>query len=362
MANINYTNFTWSKKDIEDLSQIEMGYSITQEIQQYVSFQTGINCKTQLGFYYPTGDVGRPMSNCTVTANWDNTPVGMWLEPKWWAFQTEKCAVSPNMVLNIEHNSLTSNMPTTDISQTTVARTISTWILNDLRMAIWRYVFFNDTLESNQAASSGNKHITSGYDSTLVTWCDGLFSKAGQKTQTADVVISENAATTTAGQLALTPDNAYKYMHDLIIPYSPASISHIIAAQPDAQVLCTMTLYNALKTYFHGKTADTGYLYITQDKEMMFNGIRIIGMPMWDYWINRIYWDPDGTTAANSVWFKPHRAIFTPRSNMVVAINNNTVYDNLDVSYSTSDRKVRWITDGLFDVKLRQPDYCLFAL
>lgn len=355
---VNLKNFSFHGKELQDIGQIDIGYSIQQQLEQYVSFMTGVTCQTQLGNYYPTGDVGRKMTTCDDAASWDNTPVSITINPVFWYFKGKQCAV--NFTTDMENVALRNNMPTTDISQTALARTIGQWIVNDLILAMWRYVFFNDTKESNQGASTGNKHILKGYDSTLVTWCDGIFS-ANKKLSAADVVIAENKETTTAGQLALTPENAYQYIHDLVIPYSPASVSHIISAQPDAQILCTMTIYNALRTYFHSKTAEQGYLWITQNKEITFNGIRVIGMPTWDYWINRVYWNPDGTTADNSVWYKPHRILFTPKSNIVVAVNNTTVYENLDVDYSATDRTVRWLTDGLFDVQLRQPGFCLTA-
>lgn len=361
-SNLDLQNFTFNGNEIQSITQIDIGYSLTNILNQIVTFRSGVTCKTQIGYWYPTGDVGRLMESCDDAEAWGNQPISVTLDPKFWHLKNKQCAV--DMQGNAMSAGLLNNMPTSDFSRTDVARVITNMMIADLSVALWRFIFFSDTEETNVGASSGEQHITTGYDSALIDWTDGLFSKAqlfhysaSGTTKTyshRDVAIAENDGTTKTAQAAITGANAYKYLCDLVIPSRPDSKAVVIANQPNAQILCTQTIYNALIQYYHAKTAEVGYMYLTSDKGLQIRGIPIIPCPMWDYWINRAF-------NCGSTWWMPHRMIFTPKNNIVVAINNQTVYDNLFVEYIAFDKIVRWLTDGLFDVKIQQPDYLLCA-
>lgn len=383
---LNLSGFTFNGDQLSSVEQIQMGMRIVPVGDNaWCTKMTDVVAKKELAFFTPSGDNMRKMTGCTNDFDWSATIAKQVLDPILWRTRNKLCL--PEIQNTVQVYAARQAVPATSLENTQLARILMNMMVEDIRLAVIRLAWINDTAESLTTDSTGNKHIAPSYvgGTAAITMNNGLWSAAKLYSTTYTdyrVTCSENSGTSLTGQV-MTPDNAYAYMCSLVLDTGMKSNSAVILNQPDRMILCTRTVWNALQRYYFSKGADRGYMIMENTQQggmtMSFAGVPVYAMDAWDMYINKVF-DMPATTgptpqrlpirkgteggeetpsvnvaATNEILYRPHRAIFTARKNIILGVSNARVFDEIRGSYDPASDAVVMTASGFLDCQIAEP-------
>lgn len=176
--------------------------------------------------------------------------------------------------------------------------------------------------------------LTPGVDPMYFNILDGYWKQLGSAVaaKSAQLVsIEANTETSKKEQWeALTPQAAYNILSKM---YFDAPITMRNGGK--ARFLCTQSFADAYQMYLEGKDLESTYTNLTDGvKALMFRGIALIPMPIWDEILLSYYQKGDAID-------NPHRVLFIEKENLAVGMPNGSAMENLDIWYNKDTRKTK---------------------
>ena len=346
---LNFDNFSFTAEQIREVKTLLWDEVLeAPEISLIHTIYDNIVYDKEIGFIGKGGMVGKAQQGNT-------TPVA-----QAYAIATRKITWTPKgwEILihqhrsDIESTAAVYSMKTgssySDFTSSDYMAIVLEALALSIKEFVIRLVWFNDTA-ADVIANGGT--LTAGTDKTFFNLIDGLWKQIlTQYTANAAqrVTISENAGNSYANQ-ALLPANVKGYLQSVVFG---ADIN--IRKMTNQFILCTQSVYDAYVQSLQGVTIESMYVNLTNGvKTLMFNGIAIIPIPIWDVIIKAYY--NNGTKLVN-----PHRILYTSKDLLAVGFDSEKSFGDLDVWYDKDTRLVKIEAQGKADAKLLNP--ALFQL
>lgn len=370
----NMGNFTFNGEQLSSIEQVQMGMRIVPVGDgAWCTKMTGVVSKKELGFYTPTGDNVRKMTACSDTTDYLPTPTLQTLNPVLWRSRAKICL--PDIQNTVQVFAARQSVPASSIENSQVARILMNMMVEDIRLATIRMAWMNDSAGTvGQGGSSDAWKMNDGL------WSVAKLFKTSIYGDNVHVTCTQN--TTSITTQTMTGDQAYGYMCSLVLPSVPGTNAATILNQPDAVILCTRALWNPLQQYYMSKTADRGYMIMENTQQggltMKFAGVPVIAMDAWDDFIARYQYvaattDPNGyrklpikkgdepdvnpvaPSATDAYYFRPYRAIFTAKKNIILGVNNDACFDTIKGAYDIVSDAVVMSASGFLDCQIAEP-------
>jgi len=215
---------------------------------------------------------------------------------------------------------------------------------NALADYMWRLAWFSDTAADNY---SGGGKITNGVSPTYFTILDGfwklMFTQVGVDPLQRVTVAGNSEASYALQDSVFTPTVAY---NTLVSMYDKATVDTKILESGEAIIPCTRSFADRWAKYLVGTGITQTYEnLINGNIPMTFMGIPLIPIAAWDKTIRN--YQGNGT-----VWYLPHRAVLTTKSNLLVGTKAESLYAEIDIFYDKPSKKNYIDVTGDIDVAL----------
>lgn len=209
--------------------------------------------------------------------------------------------------------------------------------------------------EANKTTINNGGTYTEDTNTDYFDIIDGLFKQI-RSAYVADsnihVNITANEAATKALQMSgMTPDAAYALLSGM---YYKSSIK-MRQNKANLRFLVTQTIADAYEQYLVGKGIEATYRNLVDGiSSLMFNGIPVIAMPIWDENIQS--WQDLGDT-----FYFPHRALLCDKVILAVGTPSTEVYSGMDLWYDKTTRKNYILIKDRMDAKLLNDKELVYA-
>jgi hypothetical protein len=203
-----------------------------------------------------------------------------------------------------------------------------------------RRVWFGDTaiVAGDLTNGAGDVAYYSAYDGFWKQIFDGVTA-----TDITRYTITENAASTAAGQLTLASDRAYASFKSMY-----ENVDTRLLQEEDLVILCTRTLFDNYAAYLESKDTFNSFERIEGGyRQLMFRGIPVIQMDIWDRTIQS-----DFLTGSPATYDSPNRAIMTRPANLRLGLDSSQSMSAIDQWYSKDDQVWRAQYNTMEDAKV----------
>lgn len=235
-----------------------------------------------------------------------------------------------------------------------------------LEQALWRVLWFGDTAAKNVADSGV---ITDGVSLDLFTMTDGLFKRLFDAAPTSGkqyVEIAANNADTYDGQRAnILVKGVAMDIFDKLIYNADMRIR-----QGERIILATQSMVDALardlKANNIGSEGQWESLFDGLPYAIKYNGETIQPLPIWDDMIYRFQRISKTTGTGDAevtktTLYKPHRAVFTNKNNLMAGIESSEGLTSLNVWFSQDDQDVKILAREDVGTMIWEDDLIQFA-
>jgi hypothetical protein len=324
-ALINHSNYTFTADEIRAYNEILLK-AVTEipQLTDFHSFEQGIKNDKQIGLADGSfGLIGKAAQTCgTLTPDTKllATQQKKW-EPKRLQVLLRECWADLDATMGRLSRQTGNNV--SDLTSTDYMTFILSILEKDLGRMIFRKAWFDDQNAATTTDSPAGV-LTAGTDKTYFNLINGFFQQLGviiAADATRKTTIAANTEATFALQdSAFTNALAYSSLLAVIDGAKPA-----LRAASDQVILCTGSVGRKAMRHLQDKglafTLDTA---LNGLQMIQVDGRTIYVIEWWDELI-RAY--QSNGTKYNS----PHRIVYTTKSNLVVGMEANGLFENFDV-------------------------------
>lgn len=326
----------------------------SEDLASIVNLFPGAVHGNKIGWIGNMGLVGESKSLCNPT--WNNTKIET-QEKEWdlgrWVVEEQICYADLEDTLvryAMRKKTDIADLTGTDFMDIIIEPQL-TKALTDM---IWRLYWFGDKSADNVVDGG---IITNGIDPKYFKICDGFFKRlfaitAANPNQ--HVEIDANSASTYKEQReAFRQPNVATDIFDRVIYDADIRIRQA----DDASILCTRSAADALAidlkrkvgSNLHWESLFNGLVSATE-----YNGHTIYAINKWDEMIAT--YEDNGTTLN-----KPHRILYTPKSNLFAGIASSDLVAQLKIWFSDDDQVNRMLASDQVGTLIGQDDLVQMA-
>lgn len=356
-ALINHSNFTFTADELRSYSElIVKKLTEVPELNAFHTFETGIRNDRRIGLTDGSfGLLGKAAQDCgtrTPDTKLLGTEQKTW-QPKRAEVYLRECWNDLDSTMGRLARKLGNDVY--DLTGTDYMTFLLSILEPDLLRMIFRMAWFNDTAAALVTASPAGT-LTAGTDTTYFTLYDGFFA------QLADIISADSdrqtslnayngQATYALQDSTLTNQLAYEALLQLIDDAPPA-----LRSQADRAIICTGSIGRKAMRYIQAQ----GLPY---DIKLAIDGLTLTSIDgtslyiveWWDEFI-RTYYD-DG-----SAYYLPHRAVFTKKSNLMVGMEGNGLFESFDVYHDKTTKYTYIEAVDAFDAKIIEDEMVQYAV
>lgn len=300
----------------------------------------GIVFGKQVGYIGEAGMLGHADQGCGENFDEWEVPVrGITWEPKSWEAAVKLCYA--DLETSAAVYSLKKGVQIGDLTSTDYMAIIANMFKTSVVNMAFRYAWFGKT-------------TATGTDADKYTLLDGFFTKllAQATTNTSQrVTITENEGASYSAQ-ALSKDNIQGYLEALVYG-APLELR---GAQNNV-ILCTQSFYDAYAKSLQGTQITELYQNLVNGQPTLtYNGVPLVPM---------IYWDKILTTGQFNDGTKvdaPHRAVYTNKNVLGVAVDSRNSWGGTDIFYDRRDKTTLVRAMGKMDVQVLNPNMFMLAI
>ncbi len=329
MPIIDLATIDWNGEEVKSFAEATIEKVFEKpEITAFHTIEEGIVAKKQIVFLGLLSKVTKKDAGCSSSpTNGDISTSQKFWDPETVEIWQSECYA------NLEGNFLVYakklGIAQSDLTATTWAQFLSDRLTDAMLEDAFRIVWFNDKDAANVDDSPAGK-ITAGVAVTDYNIIDGLFKQLDDivaADAARGVTIAENAAATFALQDALASDRAVKVYRELL-----NSADYRLRTQPDKIIISTQSLVDNYMNFLE-TTSQAFSLVETINgiSQLRYRGQTIYGFNFWDRTIRADF--SNGTK-----WDKPHRALYTTKSNIVVGVDAAAAIQEFEVWFERKDK------------------------
>lgn len=350
-AKLNLTGLAFDEEQVRKVEEIlRMKLLVVGEITDYMTVLPGQVGQRELGLMGGFGIVGTGDKGCTITAdNEQITATPKTITPTIWDIYVTECY--KNLEATASMYAMRTGTAMSDLTGTDWEAIIVEAMYEAIKKMMVRLAWFS---EKDAAVYTSGGHFTDG--TTLTKWnlIDGLWKQlitlAGVYTGQV-YTISKNAGNSYANQALASGDAKAALMG--LWTKMPAALRQ----QPDVIGLMTNSLFVAYWNDMAGTINIESQLTILENglTQVKIGNVPFIVMPYWDELI-------DGYQNNGTVWYKPHRALITTKSNLLLAVDStvDAPFSDFRTDYDFKTREWVGQAQGRIDAVVLQDN--LFAL
>jgi hypothetical protein len=326
---IDLTGISWNGEEVKTFAEatIEKVFEKPQ-LTEFHTIQEGIVAKKQILYLGLLAKVTKKDAGCSSepTNGEISTSQKFW-EPEQVEIWQSECYA--NLEGNFMVYAKRLGLNTADLTGTEWAQFMSDRLADAMLEDAFRIAWFNDKDAANYDDSPAGK-ITNGVSLADYNIIDGFFKQLDEIVA-ADASrgesIPENAGVSKTAQDALAADRAYTVFKALI-----NGADYRLRTQPDQIIICTQSIVDNYVDYLESK----GIVYdintvINGISATTFRGIPVYGFNFWDRTIRADF-------DSGVVFDKPHRALLTTKSNLVVGVDASSAVSEFEVWYERKDK------------------------
>ena len=306
----------------------------------------------QIGFVGKGGLVGVAHGKCEPEPQgWSINTRAVTFDPRAWEVLVEACYADLEATAAVY--SLNKGVDIADFTDTDYAALLLEVLSNSMSEFVYRLAWFGD-VDAKNVADAGQ--ITNGVDVKYFTLLDGFFKQLDARVAlnpAQRVAISENARATYAEQ-AITSSNALEYLRKA---YRAAPVQ--LRGLRNKIFLVTQSVYDAYAESLQSSCCiDATYQNLVNGMPtLLFNGIPVMAMPVWDEILASYFNDSAAGRAYN-----PHRIVLTSPDVLALGVDTPDAFDNVNTWYNRDSRKVKIEAMGKMDVKLANPSLFVYGV
>jgi hypothetical protein len=344
---INLASITWNGEEVKSFAEATIEKVFEKpEVTEFHTIEEGIVAKKQIIFLGLLSKVSKKDAGCsssptngTISTSqkfWDPEQIEIW--------QSECYS---NLEGNFMVYAKKLGIESPDLTGTTWAQFLSDRLTDAMAEDVFRIVWFNDKDAANYDDSPAGK-ITNGVSVTDYNIIDGLFQQLDVIVAAdADrgVSIAENLLSTYALQDALATDRAFLVYRALL-----NKADYRLRTQPDQIIISTQSLVDNYVDFLESKSQVFSLVEtINGISQVKYRGMTIYGFNFWDRTIRADF--NNGTK-----YDKPHRALYTTKSNIMVGVDAASAISEFEVWYEKKDKTTNMRGHYKIDAKILE-DY-----
>lgn len=350
MATIDLSTFTFTAEQVRNINEL-----VYEAINNRPDFDfihrhyTGIVFDKEVGFITGGGLVGKKAQGCDPdTQDWEIGTRKVTWQPKGWEVFIAECADELENTMVVY--AMNKGTRVDDLTDTDYMAIVVEVLTDAVMKALFRIIWFSDT----NAEIEGSAY-TDGIDLGYFSIIDGLFKQLRIIVSADPSVgydILANAEINYDSQLSyLSPSDAYDILSGMYYKAKPA----LRARKSQMRFLVTQTIADKYEQYLTGKGISETYKNLVDGVDaLMFNGIPVIPMPLWDEMI-QAYQD------MGSHWYNPHRALLTIRDVIATGTPSEQYFDSFDLWYDKTSRANYVLVKDKIDAKVLNPDLVVYG-
>lgn len=327
---------TMNPIEVQDLQQFIIEQIFTKpELLRLHGIQTGIKMKEQIVFASQFGKTGiKGDGTCTrKTSGASSTLTEKYWEPAGIEDTLVHCNAEVDALFKAYFTKINKYRDIYEIEGTDLEIFFSILFLESMERTIWRAVWFADTAVA--AAGAGTSGLASAGDVKFYDYFDGLWKQIFDGVTATDIkryTITENALTTTSGQLTLAADRSIEIFEAVWSLADPR-----LKASMDAMFYVTNEVWENYRQSLQSKGENFTIEYTTEGfRELKWNGKSVVNMEtVWDVDLQADFLQD----TTNNAYDNPNRVVLTVPANIPVGTLNESDFDELDIWYDKDERE-----------------------
>lgn len=340
MANyLDLSNVTLSPESVSAASELILREVVTEtSLSDYVTIYQGITNKRRIAFSTPNIIGGEEVGACGVPASGSPiSAVELEWDPKTVGNRYSICSFD----IGSDADKFLGDRSGLGPGQTQEENILLNYVRVQILKEISSQLIIKAFLGNKNAASN---QYTTGCNLGYINHLDGFIAQASTIPSGQKISITENTATTTAGQ-ALNPTAAYEYVRRLYYDSMPIPLS---AAQSKV-LYCTKSIYYGLKQYMRSTNALDKYGISMSGSELYFEDALIKRVSTADYYTT--VWKKY-QTSPQVLYNTPHWAILTVIDNLGVSLGDPQNTSTLRSFYKPDEYRHYFDYSYMVDAKI----------